>query len=146
MEKTAGIRWRAASAANWTRWPLKYASGATKRASARSRSMAAKAVSISRLVLALRTSIDNPMPRAQPLWPHLVDEKIDPCRVAARPGKARDQTKPDRVFSDAEDDRDRRGRSFCPERDRGAAGRGDHRHAPANELAHQRRETIVLAL
>ena len=41
-----------------------------------------------------------------------MDEKIDAGRIAARPGKAGDQTKLDRVFADAEDDRDRCGRSF----------------------------------
>ena len=47
--------WRAASVANWTRRLVKNPSAATKRASARSRTRVAKAASISRLVLALRT-------------------------------------------------------------------------------------------
>src|SRR5262249_54909435 len=54
---TRRIRSRAASVASWTRRLLKNASGATKRASARSRAVVAKAASISRLVLALRTCI-----------------------------------------------------------------------------------------
>jgi hypothetical protein len=45
----------------------------------------------------------------QPLRRQLTDKKIDTCHVAARPGEAGDKTKPDRVFADQEDDRDRRG-------------------------------------
>ena len=37
----------------------------------------------------------------QPLCRQLGIEKIDSCQVAARPGEARDKTKPDRVFGDA---------------------------------------------
>ena len=50
--------------ANWTRRLAKNASGPTKRASARSRARVAKAASISRPVLALRTWICSPMARA----------------------------------------------------------------------------------
>ena len=56
------------------------------------------------------------MQESQPLGHHLLDEKIDAGRVAARPGEAGDKTKLDRVFADAEDDRDRRGRSFGRDR------------------------------
>ena len=52
------------------------------------------------------------MQEPQPLGRHLLDEKIDAGHVAARPGEACDKTLPDRVFADAEDDRDRRGCSF----------------------------------
>ena len=45
----------------------------------------------------------------QPLCRQLGREKIDARQVAARPGEARDKTKPDRVFGDTEDDGDRRG-------------------------------------
>ena len=55
LEKAAGIARLAASVANWTRRLVKNASGATKRASARSRTRSAKAASISRLVLARKT-------------------------------------------------------------------------------------------
>jgi hypothetical protein len=43
----------------------------------------------------------------QPLGHQLSSEKIDTGRVAARPGKAGDQTKFNRVFADAEDESDR---------------------------------------
>ena len=52
------------ASANWTRRLLKNPSGATKSASARSRTRVAKAASISRLVLALRTWICSPRARA----------------------------------------------------------------------------------
>ena len=75
----------------------------------------------------------------------LLVEKIDTGRIAARSGKACDKTHPDRVFADAEDDRDRRGRSFG--RKRGRIGeRGDHGHATAHEIGHERWQAIILAL
>ena len=69
-----------------------------------------------------------------------------PVSVAARPGEAGDKTKLDRVVADAEDDRDRRGRSFGRERGGCAAGRGDDGHTTADQVGHQRRQAIVLAL
>ena len=45
----------------------------------------------------------------QPLCHQLGREKIDPRQVAAGPGEACDQTQPNRVFGNAEDDGDRRG-------------------------------------
>ena len=68
------------------------------------------------------------MQEPQPLGRHLLDEKIDASRIAFRPGEAGDKTKPDRVFGDTEDDRDRRCRSFGRERSYYAARRGDHGH------------------
>ena len=47
--------------------------------------------------------------KLQPLCRQLADEKIDACQVAARPGEAGDQTKPDRVVADSENDRNCRG-------------------------------------
>ena len=72
------------------------------------------------------------MQEAQPLGRHLLGEKIDACRVAARPREAGDKTKLDRVFGDTEDDRDRRSRSFGRERGRRVGGRGDHGYAVAD--------------
>src|SRR5262245_43084848 len=51
---------------------------------------------------------------------------------------------PDRVFADAEGDRDRRGRSFGCKRSR-IAGCSDNGHATADEVSHERRQAIVLA-
>jgi hypothetical protein len=48
-------------------------------------------------------------------------------------------------LADAEDDRDRRGRSFG--RKCGSIGeRGDHGHATALEIGHERRQAIILAI
>jgi hypothetical protein len=65
--------------------------------------------------------------------------------VAARPGEAGDKTKLDRVFSDAEHDRDRRGRSFGRDRSERTGGRRDHGHTTADQVSHQRRQVIELA-
>jgi hypothetical protein len=63
-------------------------------------------------------------------------QKIDASRVAARPGKAGDKTKPDRVFADTKDDWYRRARNFRRERSRRAAGSRDHGHTAADQLSH----------
>jgi hypothetical protein len=66
-------------------------------------------------------------------------------RVAARPGKAGDQTKLDRVFADAEDNRHRGGCSFGRKRSGITARRSDNRHA-TDEVSHERRQPVVLAV
>ena len=58
----------------------------------------------------------------QSLGHHLICEKIDAGRVAARPVEAGDKTKLDRVVADDEDDRNRRGRSLGRERRRRLPG------------------------
>ena len=57
------------------------------------------------------------MQQLQPFRLQLTRKKIDPRQISARPGEAGDKTELDRVFADAEDDRDRRGRSFGRERE-----------------------------
>ena len=54
----------------------------------------------------------------QPLCHQFGREKIDARQVAARPGEARDQTEPHRVFAEDEDDGDRRGCRLGRERRR----------------------------
>ena len=71
---------------------------------------------------------------------------MDPSRVVARPGKAGDQTKPDRVFADAEDDRDRRGGSFGRQGASAEAGCRDHGHAAVDEVSHDRGQAVVMAV
>ncbi|HJZ33565.1 MAG TPA: hypothetical protein VKF35_20765 [Hyphomicrobiaceae bacterium] len=61
-------------------------------------------------------------------------------------GKAGDKTKLDRVSADAEDDRDRCGRSFGRLSASGDARRSDNGDATANEVSHERRQAIVLPL
>ena len=84
--------------------------------------------------------------KRQPLCLQLTREKIDPRQVSARPGEAGDKTELDRVFADAEDDRDRRGRRFGRKRSKVAGWRGDNGHATAHEISHERRKAIELAL
>src|SRR6516164_11461489 len=86
------------------------------------------------------------MQEPQPLGCNLPGEIVDAGSVAARPGKAGDKTKLDRVFSDAEDNRDRRGRSFGCLGSKVAGRRGDNGDAPAHEVSHERWQTIELAL
>ena len=86
------------------------------------------------------------MEKSQPLGRNLSGEKIDPSRVAARLGKAGDQTKPDGVVADAENDRDRCGRSFGGKRSSVAGWRGDNNDTTTHEVSHERRKAIELAL
>jgi hypothetical protein len=86
------------------------------------------------------------MQKMQPLGRQLRVKLIDAGHIAARPGETGDKTKPNRVFTDAEDDRDRRGFSFGRERTRSIGGRGDRGHSTADQIGHQRGQTIVLAL
>jgi hypothetical protein len=99
-----------------------------------------------RMILAhFSVSFEMSLSKSAPLGDYLKEEKIDARRVAARPGEARDRTKFDRIFTDAEDDRDRGGRSFGRERGR-VARRGDHSHTTADQLGHQRRQAIEFRL
>jgi hypothetical protein len=86
------------------------------------------------------------MQQPQPLGHNFNGEKIDAGRVAARPREAGDQTQLDRVFGDAEDDWDRRGRGFGRRGGSGEGGRDNHGHATADEVGHERRQATVLAL
>ena len=61
----------------------------------------------------------------KPLCSQLSIEKIDACQIAARPGEARDQTNPDRIFGGEEHDRDRRGCLLGRLRRRNGSGRDD---------------------
>jgi hypothetical protein len=83
---------------------------------------------------------------SQPLGHNLSRQKIDAGRVAAWPAKAGDQTKLDRVFGNAEDDRNRRGGSFGREGSSGEARRSDHGHTTADEVSHEGRKAVVLAV
>jgi hypothetical protein len=84
--------------------------------------------------------------KCQPLRSHLSREKIDAGQVSARPGEACDKTELDRVFADAKDDRDGRGRSFGYLGSKVAGWGGDDGHAPTYKLSHERRKAIELAL
>jgi hypothetical protein len=72
-------------------------------------------------------------------------EKIDPSRIAARPGEAGDKTKLDRIIRNGKDDRNRLGRSFGRERRR-RTGCGDHGDPSANQVGCQLRQPIELTL
>src|SRR5262249_60333306 len=85
------------------------------------------------------------MEKSQPLRRNLSGEKIDAGRVAARPCKAGDQTKPDRVVADAEDDRNRCGRRLGRLGTSGLAGRSYNGDATTDEVSHERRQAIVSA-
>ena len=76
----------------------------------------------------------------------LANEKIDTRQVAARPRKAGDKTKPDRVVGDAEDDGDRRGCRLGRERHSGASGRDNDGSLPADQLGRQLRQAIEAIL
>jgi hypothetical protein len=88
------------------------------------------------------------MQEFQPLGRQLQGQIMNAGGVATRSGEARDKTRLDRVYGDAEDDRDwdRRCGGFGRGRDEGAARRGDNGHAPANEISHQQRQPIELVV
>jgi hypothetical protein len=72
-------------------------------------------------------------------------KKVDPGQVAARPGKAGDQTNFDRVIADAEDDGDRGGCCLRSQRRRRGAS-NDHGDTSPNKIDRQRRQSIDLIL
>src|SRR5262249_61612201 len=86
------------------------------------------------------------MEKSQAFRCNLSGEKIDAGCVAARPGKAGDQTKPDWVVPHAEDDRDRCGRRLGRLGTSGLAGRSYNGDATADEASHERRREIVTAV
>jgi hypothetical protein len=82
----------------------------------------------------------------QPLCGQLANEKIDTCQAAAGLGKAGHKTEPYWVFTDGEDDGDRRGCRLGRERHREASACGDHRDPSANQVGRQHRQPIELIL
>src|SRR6516162_2102622 len=86
------------------------------------------------------------MQKLQLLCHSLLVEEINPGRIAARAGKACNQSNIDGVLDNAEHDRDVRCRGFCREGRRGAAGRYDDGHASADEVGYQRWQGVVLAV
>ena len=73
-------------------------------------------------------------------------EKIVPCDVAARPREAGNQTEPDRIFSDIEDDGDGRGGRLGRQRRLDPPDRDDHRDRPAGQFARQHWQPVELVL
>ena len=72
-------------------------------------------------------------------------KKLKPVALPPRPGEARHETELDRVFGDAEDDRDRRGRRFGGARGLIVASARNDGNATADEVAHERWELIISA-
>ncbi len=83
---------------------------------------------------------------SQPLCCQLQSEIMNAGGVATRSGEARDKTSLDRVYANAEDDRDRRCLGFGRGRNEGIVRRGDDGYATADEISHQRRQPIELAV
>src|SRR5262245_64976158 len=73
-------------------------------------------------------------------------KKIYACQIVARMSEARDQTEPDRVLRDKEDDRHRRGCCLCSERHRRRSSRGNHGNPSANQIGRQFRQSIEVVL
>ena len=69
-----------------------------------------------------------------------------PVSVAARPGKAGDQTKLDRVFGDRKTIGIVVVAALAASAGRIAAERSDNGHVTADQVGHQRRQAIELAL
>src|SRR5215471_1260531 len=69
-----------------------------------------------------------------------------PSRIAIGPREAGDKAELHRVFGNAEDDGDRRSRSFGGDRSKVAGGCGDDGHTTTREVGHESRQAIELAL
>src|SRR5262249_59815780 len=69
-------------------------------------------------------------------WQGYGGEKMAPRRMAARPSEAGDETELDRVFGDAENDRDRPGCGFSRQRRHRARWRRNHTHLPMHQVSH----------
>jgi hypothetical protein len=80
----------------------------------------------------------------QPLRHHLLDEKIDTCRVSIRPGKAAHKTKLDGVFADGEDDGNCSGCHLGRQRRSATSARGNHGDPSANQISGQRGQPVDL--
>jgi hypothetical protein len=84
------------------------------------------------------------MQEPEPLGHDFSHKKVDAGCIAARPGKAGNQPKLDRINTDAEDGNSGR-RGFGCKRGRRATC-GDNGHATADEVGHERWQAIVLAI
>jgi hypothetical protein len=80
----------------------------------------------------------------QPLCRQFPGEEIDTGQAAARTREAGDKTKPDRVFVDVEDDRDRRACLGCQRS--GVSDGDEHGDLSARHFSHQLRQSIDLIL
>jgi hypothetical protein len=70
----------------------------------------------------------------------------NPGEIASRPRQAGNETEPDGISPQFEDDRDGFGCRFCRERHLRAARRDDHGHALAYEIQRQLRQAAILPL
>src|SRR5262245_54123601 len=84
--------------------------------------------------------------KLQPCYYQIYAKEIDTGQVAARPGDARDKTKPDRIIRNGEDDWDCRGCRLGRLRRWGASAGGDDSDLPANQVGRQLWKPVILAL
>src|SRR5262249_1090128 len=85
------------------------------------------------------------MQEFQPLRRQFTADKVDACRVAARPWDASDEPELDWVFGEDEDNGDRRGRRLGCKR-RSVAACDDYRNLSANQFERQLLQPVVFAL
>src|SRR5262249_26196100 len=85
------------------------------------------------------------MQEFQPLRRQFTADKVDACRVAARPWDASDEPELDWVFGEDEDNGDRRGRRLGCKR-RSVAACDDYRNLSANQFDRQLLQPLVLDL
>src|SRR5262245_11484562 len=85
------------------------------------------------------------MQKLQPLRSQFTADKVDACRVAARPWEAGDESELNRVFGEDEDNGDRRGRHLGRQGS-SVGGRDDDRNLSADQFEHQRWQSVVFAL
>ena len=92
-----------------------------------------------------RNGGDELVQQAQLLCREIRDEEVHPGRIAARPGKARNESELHRIISGAEYDGNGRGRSLCREGRRGGKC-NDHGNLIAHQFRRHRWESIILTL
>src|SRR5947208_929513 len=81
--------------------------------------------------------------QSESLCPQCGREETRARNVAARPAETGDQPGSNRVAPNREDDRYRRGCSFCCERRRGAADRSDDGHLAVDQIGRQRGQLLI---
>ena len=92
-----------------------------------------------------RNGGDELVQQAQLLCREIRDEEVHPGRIAARPGKARNESELHRIISGAGYDGNGRGRSLCREGRRGGKC-NDHGNLIAHQFRRHRWESIILTL
>src|SRR5271168_1420255 len=84
------------------------------------------------------------MQELEPPWCNLLGHEGNASDVAARPGKAGDKTKLDRVLADGKDNWNGCGRVLCCQHRRWASDCKNHVYPTTNQFGRQRRKPVIV--